>query len=515
VPLLQQHHLDGPDADSDSSTYLNDTPIVDQHFGLSPGFGFSLQRIDYDEGAEVTAGGNGIDGSEESSEDTDVTFATKVPTPNESAPLTLTLALTGMTPHLGQLFELRVVDQSDNSEVGRVRVDSVAAADFSVSVPGLAVGGSYNVDFYADFNVNGLYDAPGTGDHAWRMTAENVQGDIMLAFAHNTTFTDIMWPPYVFTLALTGMDPHLGQLFELRLVDQSDSSEVGRVSVDAVAAVDFSVSVPGLAVGGSYNIDFYADFNSSGTYDAPPADHAWRMTLLNAQGDMTLAFAHNTDFTDVMWDYLTLSLTGMSPHLGQLFELRVVAQSPGGTFEVSRVRVDSISSVDFSVSVPGLAIGGSYNIDFYADFNENGQYDAPPADHAWRLAYDYAGGYATLAFAHNTDFTDILWPGTVGLKDELAGLPLEFALHPNYPNPFNPATTLRFDLPAATELTIVVYDLIGREVIRLVNRRLEAGYHRVVWHGKDESGAAVATGLYIGRIATPKYTKSIKMVLLK
>ena len=58
-----------------------------------------------------------------------------------AAQSTITLDLTGMTPHLGQLFELRVVDQSDGSEVGRTRVASIPAADFSVSVPGECPGG--------------------------------------------------------------------------------------------------------------------------------------------------------------------------------------------------------------------------------------------------------------------------------------------------------------------------------------------------------------------------------------
>ena len=106
--------------------------------------------------------------------------------------------------------------------------------------------------------------------------------------------------------------------------------------------------------------------------------------------------------------------------------------------------------------------------------------------------------------------------------EEQAGLPTDFNLHQNYPNPFNPSTTLRFDLPAATDIHIVVYDLLGREVVRLVEQRLEAGYHRVVWDGRDRRGREVPTGMYIVQMlvpptagATPEYRKSIKLVLLK
>jgi len=108
--------------------------------------------------------------------------------------------------------------------------------------------------------------------------------------------------------------------------------------------------------------------------------------------------------------------------------------------------------------------------------------------------------------------------------DEVDGLPLAYALSQNFPNPFNPQTTIRFALPAATEIRIMVYDLLGREVARLVDGLMQPGYHRVVWEGKGSSGSPVPSGIYIARLlvpdalgrgVTPEYTKSIKMLLLK
>ena len=99
--------------------------------------------------------------------------------------------------------------------------------------------------------------------------------------------------------------------------------------------------------------------------------------------------------------------------------------------------------------------------------------------------------------------------------DEVAGLPASYALHQNYPNPFNPSTTLRFDLPAAADIHIVVYDLLGRQVVHLVDGHLEAGYHQLVWNGRDRRGRELPTGMYIVLMATPEYRKSIKLVLLK
>ncbi len=101
-------------------------------------------------------------------------------------------------------------------------------------------------------------------------------------------------------------------------------------------------------------------------------------------------------------------------------------------------------------------------------------------------------------------------------QGHLPGKPLpDFALHQNYPNPFNPSTTIRFDLPEAAEIHLVVYDLMGREVIHLVDGCRETGYHQLVWNGRDARGREVPTGLYIARMVTPTYTRSIKLVLLR
>lgn len=94
-------------------------------------------------------------------------------------------------------------------------------------------------------------------------------------------------------------------------------------------------------------------------------------------------------------------------------------------------------------------------------------------------------------------------------------LPTEFALSQNYPNPFNPTTTVSFDMPVQTEAQLIVYDIMGREVAQLMGGLLAAGYHQVVWAGLDKFGRPVPSGTYIARLVTPKFTKSIKMVLLK
>ena len=425
---------------------------------------------------------------------------------------TLTLQLTGMTPHVGQLFEVRLLDINERREVGRDRVESVPSADFSVSISGLEMNHSYLIDFYADLNGSGYYDPPPT-DHAWRLELNNVEGDTTVTFSHNTNFTDIPWR-YLFKLDLTGMTPHLTQLFELRLINVDNGIEVGRARVDSIPAAEFSVTTR-LLRSRSYNIDFYADLNGNGLYDQPPADHAWRLELQNVEGDTTLTFSHNTNFTDISWQYIAgLKLTGMTPHIGQMLEGRLVDLADG--MEVIRGRINSIRVSDFKVRLRHLMIGHSYYFDFYADFNENGVYDPPPTDHAWRLLLENVTGDTMLTFGHNTNFIDIEWPEPLGIGSQIfTVIPNDFSLYQNYPNPFNPITNLRYDLPATSDVTFTIYDILGRKVRTLVRGVEEPGFKSVMWDATDDVRKPVSAGVYLYRIQAGDFTQTRKMILLR
>jgi PKD repeat protein len=90
-----------------------------------------------------------------------------------------------------------------------------------------------------------------------------------------------------------------------------------------------------------------------------------------------------------------------------------------------------------------------------------------------------------------------------------------FALHHNYPNPFNPSTTIRFELAHGTDATLEIFDVRGRRVRTLVNGRQPAGEISVVWDGRDDRGLSVATGVYFVRLRTPQFTKAIKINLIE
>ena len=89
--------------------------------------------------------------------------------------------------------------------------------------------------------------------------------------------------------------------------------------------------------------------------------------------------------------------------------------------------------------------------------------------------------------------------------------PSEIALNPNYPNPFNPSTTLSFSLPAESHVHLAIYDATGRLVETIINAQLPAGNHTFAYNASDE----LASGTYIYRLETPQLTRSGKMMLLK
>ncbi len=94
-------------------------------------------------------------------------------------------------------------------------------------------------------------------------------------------------------------------------------------------------------------------------------------------------------------------------------------------------------------------------------------------------------------------------------------LPLSYRLLPNYPNPFNSATHIEFDLPRAGRVTLRIYNILGQEVATLVDEHLSAGRKVVIWNGDNQAGRTVASGVYFYRLSTDNYAQTRKMMLLK
>jgi hypothetical protein len=123
----------------------------------------------------------------------------------------------------------------------------------------------------------------------------------------------------------------------------------------------------------------------------------------------------------------------------------------------------------------------------------------------------FVGSMKGTATAFEAGFlADTLFRRTVTSVPGQEGVAINFALLQNYPNPFNPTTVVSWQLPVASSVTIVVYDLLGREVATLVNEVRPAGVHTVKL---DATG--LASGVYLCRMTAGQFVDTKKMVLIK
>ena len=94
-------------------------------------------------------------------------------------------------------------------------------------------------------------------------------------------------------------------------------------------------------------------------------------------------------------------------------------------------------------------------------------------------------------------------------------VPRGFALYPNYPNPFNPSTTIRYELPHACAVQLRVFNLLGEEVTRLVDGRQSAGSYQVEWNGRSSSGRSVSSGIYFVHLQADEFSQTRKVIFVQ
>jgi len=102
-----------------------------------------------------------------------------------------------------------------------------------------------------------------------------------------------------------------------------------------------------------------------------------------------------------------------------------------------------------------------------------------------------------------------------GNEEEVIPAPLVAQITSNYPNPFNPSTTIEFGIPADGKVKLSIYNLKGQKVKELLNSPLDRGYHKAVWNGKDKNNRSVSSGVYFVRLEAGKTIQTRKIMLMK
>jgi hypothetical protein len=222
-----------------------------------------------------------------------------------------------------------------------------------------------------------------------------------------------------------------------------------------------------------------------------------------------------------------------------LMTYRIIAAMEEGNFAsdpMSGYSVDNIAP-DAPASVVAAVSGGvvylewadsdANDLDFYAVYrstdpefvpgeeNMIGSSEDPEfADDVEELG-DYYYAITTFDLHENeSDPSEFVNVTLLSLED-IRGLPEVFTLHQNYPNPFNPNTQIQYALPTDANVTIAIYDLVGRQIRTLVNEQVNAGYHSTLWNATNEMGSSVSAGVYIYTITANDFRDVKKMILLK
>jgi len=107
------------------------------------------------------------------------------------------------------------------------------------------------------------------------------------------------------------------------------------------------------------------------------------------------------------------------------------------------------------------------------------------------------------------------YSNSVGVDNRSETFPQGFVLEQNFPNPFNPSTTIRYELPEDGLVNVTIYDMMGRQVSTLVSNHQTAGYKSIQWNATNDFGKPVSAGVYLYQIQAGEFVQTKKMVLLK
>jgi hypothetical protein len=160
--------------------------------------------------------------------------------------------------------------------------------------------------------------------------------------------------------------------------------------------------------------------------------------------------------------------------------------------------------VNIKLDRAGEQIGLARAVDSHFTFIDSLTFQAQQRNRSFGRTQDGGGTWVTFASP------------TPGAGNQPTGvgpvtpMPVVFALEQNFPNPFNPTTVVRYQVPAVSDVRIVVYDMLGREVGVLVNERKPPGTFEVKW-----DGTRFATGVYVCRMIAGEYVKTRRMLLIK
>ncbi len=223
----------------------------------------------------------------------------------------------------------------------------------------------------------------------------------------------------------------------------------------------------------------YKDVDAAGTGD-------WRIAY-TAWGTTGTATSNNTEFPGI--------------------ETTVFAKFTGDGYIIeARVALDSLAMDNDIEVLNGTLLPMSIN---------GNDLDPQNGDEGRTLQANWGGGGGHESWKRpgSWGFLEVV-DGPTAIDEEVIGIKT-FELYNNYPNPFNPITTIKFQLPKKSDLSVVVYDILGNKVRTLEKGTRNAGVHTIQWDGKNNKNEKVSSGIYFYTLKTSEFNRTHKMILLK
>lgn len=147
--------------------------------------------------------------------------------------------------------------------------------------------------------------------------------------------------------------------------------------------------------------------------------------------------------------------------------------------------------------------------------------DTPEENFGWLLLGDEERNASAKRFdsrenpvSENRPVLKIVYTTATSVLDQGEGVPTKFVLAQNFPNPFNPATTIKYSIAENASVVLQIFDTHGRLVKTLINQNQPAGFHSVIWDGKTDADEIAASGIYLYKMAAGDFVQTRKMALL-
>ena len=251
---------------------------------------------------------------------------------------------------------------------------------------------------------------------------------------------------------------------------------------------------------------------TSDTLILDEGDYYWRVKafdLAGNQGDFSNPDSFGIDVTAPIFFGTTIGTTIWANTGSQ------------GPYPVTSTITDALSGVESALLYYSFDKGATWDTIAMQSTTTPDEYtaDIPAVSDTNTSIYYYlqAEDFATNVALNPEDAPDSVYSftGWVGVAEQASLLPTVFALSQNNPNPFTNATTICYQLPFESDVSLRIYSFTGQLVRILVNERKEVGYYNVTWDGRDENGKEVTSGIYFYKIKTEDYVATRKMILLR